>query len=97
VIRRVTAVREQPHEPVRTCVGCRARDRRSVLTRLVAREGALQIDAAKCLPGRGAWVHARGACLEAFGRKGGFVRSLGCVIARIERETLRVRLPEVSV
>lgn len=87
---------KQSHEPVRTCVGCRERDRRSVLTRLVACEGALHVDDAKCRPGRGAWVHARTACLEAFGRKGGFVRSLGCVIARIEREALRARLPEVS-
>lgn len=89
-------MRDRWHEPVRTCVGCRERDRRSVLTRLVARGGTLHVDGVKRQPGRGAWVHARSACLEAFGRKGGFVRSLGCVIAKLERQEIRARLPEVS-
>ncbi len=40
---------------------------------------------------------ARGTCLEAFARRGGFVRSLRCVIAKAERETpRRAQLPEVQ-
>jgi predicted RNA-binding protein YlxR (DUF448 family) len=84
-------------EPIRTCVGCGARDRRAELTRLVARAGALEIDAARRATGRGAYLHARAACTKAFARRGGFVRSLRCVIAKVERELLLARLPEVRV
>ncbi|HEY2386871.1 MAG TPA: YlxR family protein [Candidatus Binatia bacterium] len=82
--------------PVRTCVGCRARDARGVLTRLVAHEGRLAVDATGAAPGRGAWMHARAACLEVFARKGGFVRSLRCVIPKPERVALRMQLSEVQ-
>ena len=61
-------------EPVRTCVGCRARAPRSALLRVVAVDGLLVIDEKAVLPGRGAWVHDTDACREkaitrrAFGR-----------------------------
>jgi len=84
-------------DPVRTCIGCRARDARSALVRVVARDGAVAIDRAGRLGGRGAYLHARGACLAAFTRRGGFVRSLRCVVAKPEREMLRVQFPEVHV
>jgi predicted RNA-binding protein YlxR (DUF448 family) len=82
--------------PVRTCVGCRERDARTVLTRVVAREGRLVLDRTGGAAGRGAWLHARAACLEAFARKGGFVRSLRCVIPKPERVALRMQLSEVQ-
>jgi predicted RNA-binding protein YlxR (DUF448 family) len=63
--------------------------------RLVAREGALTIDHAGRLGGRGGYLHARAACLSGFSRRGGFVRSLRCVVAKSERELVRVRFPEV--
>uniref|UniRef100_UPI000A6BD83C YlxR family protein n=1 Tax=Cellulosimicrobium cellulans TaxID=1710 RepID=UPI000A6BD83C len=54
--------------PVRTCVGCRERDLRSVLLRLVVdRSGTstdeprLVVDAGRSLPGRGAWVEPNSA------------------------------------
>src|SRR5436190_24127777 len=87
--------RPRDTEPIRTCVGCRARDRRATLTRVVARDGALVVDDAKRAHGRGAWVHRARACLDAFARRGGFVRSLRSVIAKSERESLLARLPEV--
>jgi len=80
---------------MRTCVGCRERDVRATLTRLTARDGQLHVDLDKRAPGRGAWVHARATCLEAFARRGGFVRSLRCVVAKPEREMFRARFPEV--
>jgi len=83
-------------QPVRTCVGCRSRDVREVLTRLVARDGAVLVDATRAAAGRGAWVHARDTCLEAFARRGGFVRSLRCVIPKPERVALRMQLSEVQ-
>src|SRR4051812_33681133 len=88
--------RPRDAEPMRTCVGCRGRDRRAVLTRVVARDGALVVDRPKRASGRGAWLHPSRACLDGFARRGGFVRSLRSVIAKHERENLLARLPEVQ-
>ena len=61
-------------EPVRTCLGCRARVGKSSLLRVVARDGVVLPDPSAVLPGRGAWVHPTPACIEksiarkAFGR-----------------------------
>jgi predicted RNA-binding protein YlxR (DUF448 family) len=84
-------------EPVRTCIGCRARDARSALVRVVARDGALVVDHDGRLVGRGAYFHRRNACVETFARRGGFVRSLRCMVAKPEREAFRVQFPEVQV
>ncbi|OLT46823.1 YlxR family protein [Cellulosimicrobium sp. CUA-896] len=69
--------------PVRTCVGCRERDLRSVLLRLVVdRSGTstdeprLVVDAGRSLPGRGAWLHASARCLEAAERRRAVPRAL---------------------
>jgi len=69
--------------PVRTCVGCRERDLRSVLLRLVVdRSGTstdeprLVVDAGRSLPGRGAWLHATPRCLEAAERRRAVPRAL---------------------
>jgi len=53
-------------EPIRTCIGCRRKDSRDRLVRLVwdAAVGGVVIDRLRVLPGRGASVHADGACLE---------------------------------
>ncbi len=82
-------------EPMRTCLGCRTRDAQSVLVRVVARDGALVVDRPRRLPGRGGYFHRADACLATFARRGGFVRSLCCVVARPEREIFRARFPEV--
>jgi hypothetical protein len=82
---------------MRTCVGCRARDTRAALARLVAPDGRLRVDVAKRAPGRGAWMHARATCLEAFARRGGFVRALRCVIPKPDRAALRAQFSEVQV
>ncbi|MGB2558818.1 YlxR family protein [Cellulosimicrobium cellulans] len=69
--------------PVRTCVGCRQRDLRSALLRLVLdRSGAgtdeprLVVDAGRSLPGRGAWLHASTRCLETAERRRAVPRAL---------------------
>ncbi len=52
--------------PVRTCVGCREATAPADLVRLVvAPDGTVVPDLAGKLPGRGAWVHLRPACLSA--------------------------------
>ena len=61
-------------EQVRTCVGCRQRETRKSLIRMVLVEAKITVDLEKKLPGRGAWLHAKTDCLElalnrkAFGR-----------------------------
>ena len=66
--------------PVRTCVGCRERDLRSALLRLVLepsdREPRLVADVLGCLPGRGAWIHPALACLELAERRRAVPRAL---------------------
>lgn len=84
------------HQPIRTCIGCRARDARAAMLRVVARNGELRLDREKRLEGRGAYLHARQVCVDAFARRGGFVRSLKCVVAKGQRESFRARFPEVQ-
>ena len=52
------------HTPQRTCIGCREREPRSVLVRLVARQQSAVVDPDGVLPGRGAWLHRRRDCLD---------------------------------
>jgi predicted RNA-binding protein YlxR (DUF448 family) len=63
-------------EPVRTCVGCRARAPRSALIRVVSQNDILIIDEKAVLPGRGAWVHPTRECLDAALRRRAFGRAL---------------------
>jgi len=63
-------------EPVRTCVGCRARAPRSTLLRVVAIDSVLVPDERAILPGRGAWVHPTTECVETAIRRRAFVRAL---------------------
>ncbi len=63
-------------EPVRTCVGCRARAPRSSLLRIVAQDGVLVADERAVLPGRGAWVHDTDACVDTAIRRRAFGRAL---------------------
>lgn len=67
-------------EPVRTCVGCRQRDHRSVLVRVIVAEvgGAASVvpDPGRRLAGRGAWLHPDPTCLDAAERRRAFSRAL---------------------
>ena len=55
----------RPHgsQPLRTCVGCRAREARSVLVRVVWMVDRVAVDECASAPGRGAWLHPDGSCL----------------------------------
>ncbi|WP_369803717.1 YlxR family protein [Mycobacterium sp. NAZ190054] len=67
--------------PVRTCIGCRKRELAVDLLRVVAvdagnGEYAVTVDAARRLPGRGAWLHPDPGCLQAAVRRRAFGRAL---------------------
>ena len=55
--------RPSGHVPMRTCVGCRVRDERAVLVRVVLVDGHLQVDDAGSAHGRGAWLHRGDTCV----------------------------------
>jgi len=62
-------------EPVRTCVGCGARGAPRELVRLRVVDGRVEVDAGRS-GGRGAWVHAREACLARAERRRAYGRAL---------------------
>ncbi|GAA4816109.1 hypothetical protein GCM10023353_22700 [Tomitella cavernea] len=78
--------------PVRTCVGCRGRESRSDLLRVVFRPGreakagvsaphdaaaaSVVPDPRRRLPGRGAWIHPTWECMRAAERRRAFARAL---------------------
>ncbi|WP_394250188.1 YlxR family protein [Arthrobacter pityocampae] len=65
--------------PIRTCVGCRRRDRQSHVMRVVARpiDGHLTavLDERRRLSGRGAWLHPDPACMETAVKRKAFSRA----------------------
>jgi predicted RNA-binding protein YlxR (DUF448 family) len=66
---------------VRTCVGCRGADSRSVLLRVVLGRGkdggpVVVPDPERRRPGRGAWLHPDVSCLDLAVRRKAFARAL---------------------
>ncbi|MCH9734021.1 MAG: YlxR family protein [Actinomycetia bacterium] len=87
MIQRETSTRTQRNTiepsggPVRTCIGCRNRELAVELLRVVAIDGgdghlAVTVDAARTLPGRGAWLHRDPRCLREAIRRRAFGRAL---------------------
>ncbi|WP_184234284.1 YlxR family protein [Conyzicola lurida] len=68
-------------DPVRTCLGCRARADRSALLRVVVRDGVVVADPSAILPGRGAWVHPTVQCVEASVKRKAFGRAFRSSVA----------------
>ncbi|HOA87958.1 MAG TPA: YlxR family protein [Propioniciclava tarda] len=60
--------------PTRTCVGCRVAAEQDELTRIVVSDGVFSVDAARRLPGRGAYVHP--GCVAQAIRSRGVQRTL---------------------
>jgi len=63
--------------PVRTCIGCKKRKKKSSLVRFVYRPGmGIVLDERKRLPGRGAYVCPELECLDKAWKKKAFGRAL---------------------
>jgi uncharacterized protein len=76
--------------PIRSCVGCGDRAPQATLIRVTYGEDALRRDGRRRTAGRGAYLHERPACWDAFIARRGPVRSLRSAIPR----AVRVRLVE---
>ena len=63
-------------EPVRTCVGCRAKAAKTELLRVVAVEGAVVPDLRGRSPGRGAHLHPDPGCLALAEKRRAFPKAL---------------------
>ena len=66
--------------PVRMCAGCRGREDKSKLLRIVARDGAGMVDPAQTAPGRGVYLHPSRDCLDRATKRRSIGRSLGAEI-----------------
>ena len=75
--------------PLRTCIGCRARDEKDLLLRVMAHDGVVEIDIRQVLPGRGAYLHRRRACVEAAFARGAVARVLRTGLDEHGAATLR--------
>jgi predicted RNA-binding protein YlxR (DUF448 family) len=81
------------HVPVRTCVGCRERVAQRDLLRLAAvSNGSIRVDPGRLLPGRGAYVHRRRACVEVALARGAVARVLRTGLDEHGAATLRAEI-----
>ncbi|MEA2551455.1 MAG: uncharacterized protein QOE25_1224 [Actinomycetota bacterium] len=82
-------------QPERMCVGCRSRDGKARLVRLVrGAAGEIGLDASGTTPGRGAYVHPRHGCVEAATRKGVLAKALRTGIGPDELGRLRITMSQ---
>lgn len=63
-------------DSIRTCVGCRQKDKRSALMRVVVSGSALIIDVRRGASGRGCHVHDRADCVSQAVQRKAFTRAL---------------------
>ena len=75
------------HIPIRSCLACRRRAAKPALVRLALGDGTVALDAAARMPGRGAYLCRRRACLDAALRRDGapILRALRATGATVDR------------
>jgi len=81
------------HLPTRSCAGCFSRDAQPRLERFTLSGGSLAWDPARRRAGRGAYLHPRRECLEAFVARKPFIRSLRASVPAAERARLIAEQP----
>ncbi|WP_210414918.1 YlxR family protein [Microlunatus elymi] len=82
-------------EPVRTCVGCRGRENKSDLIRLVRSGEAIVVDVRQSRPGRGVYLHPRPQCWEQAFRRRALARGLQA--GNVDQDRLRTELAELII
>ncbi len=76
--------------PERTCVGCGEKVPATALVRLRLADGEVVVDRERA-GGRGAWVHAREACVSRAARRKGFTRAFRKPVS-VDESRLRQQL-----
>ncbi|MBA3529485.1 MAG: YlxR family protein [Propionibacteriaceae bacterium] len=66
------------NRPERTCIGCRGREQKSELLRLVRKSAVIVVDLKQSGPGRGAYLHRSPDCLDLAIRRRAVGRALKC-------------------
>ena len=79
-------------QPVRTCLGCRGRENKADLIRLVRKDGTVSVDVRQQAPGRGGYLHDRPECWELALRKRALTRALR--VAVVDGDTLLTELSD---
>jgi len=79
------------HGPIRTCVGCSARDAQAEMVRFHLRDGALVVVGAHPR-GRSAYLHRRPECAEGLLASKRLARSLRANVSRDARQVLLASL-----
>lgn len=77
---------------IRTCIGCRAREPKSALIRVVAdpaAPGGCVVDTDRTRPGRGAHIHPRAECVEEAHRRRALARALRIPATGVDIEQMR--------
>jgi hypothetical protein len=81
--------------PERTCVGCRARDGKAALLRVVKTpDGTLRVDPEGTAPGRGAYLHPDPGCVAAAMERSALLRALRAGEGRGAAARLRTEIDE---
>jgi predicted RNA-binding protein YlxR (DUF448 family) len=81
-------------EPMRTCVGCRARASKAELLRIAHTLEGVRADREATAPGRGAYVHRAPDCIEAALGRGALARALRTGLEQGELVRLRAGIEE---
>lgn len=85
-------MRRRP-QPIRTCLGCRQKEDKSGLVRIVRRpDGGVAVDPTGRAAGRGAYLHASRDCLSRAARGGAIARALKTSLAQAEAARLMAEL-----
>ncbi|MBA3501718.1 MAG: YlxR family protein [Deltaproteobacteria bacterium] len=80
------------HIPQRTCTGCKAVVAQRELVRVANDNGTLVVDPRRALPGRGAYVHAKPACVTV----PGLARALKRSVTKADIDRIVVAISEMS-
>lgn len=86
-----SASQVKPGTPIRMCIGCRVKARKTDLLRVVGQGSRVVPDPTAVHPGRGAYLHPDVGCYELATRRRAFARALR-ITGEIDTTSLRAAL-----